>query len=179
MENKEIVNTQKAIPIVLLLCNPYLFITSQKVRDFLHPLISLSCHSKYGWLFCELNLKLPHQRQSARFFTEKILFPRRITVLLFQYNFENKLLKMFYNVISIQNCYFQSYFASNEDQLNRLLSNKGSACQCTRGGFYPWIQKITWRRKWQLTPVFWPEKSHGQRSLVGYSPGGHKDSDTT
>ena len=106
MENKEIVNTQKAIPIVLLLCNPHLFITSKKVRDLLHPLISLFCHSKYGWLFCELNLKLPHQRQSARFFTEKILFPRRITVSVFQYNFENKLLKMFYNVISIQNCYF-------------------------------------------------------------------------
>ena len=30
-----------------------------------------------------------------------------------------------------------------------------------------------WRRKWQLTPVFFPGKSHGQRSLVGYSPWGH------
>ena len=35
------------------------------------------------------------------------------------------------------------------------------------------------RRKWQLTPVFLPGKSHGQRSLVGYSPWGHKDSDMT
>ena len=31
-----------------------------------------------------------------------------------------------------------------------------------------------WRRKWQPTPVFLPGKSHGQRSLVGYSPRGHK-----
>ena len=31
-------------------------------------------------------------------------------------------------------------------------------------------RKILWRRKWQPTPVFSPEKSHGQRSLVGYSP---------
>ena len=30
----------------------------------------------------------------------------------------------------------------------------------------------------QLTPVFLPEKSHGQRSLVGYSPRGGKESDT-
>ena len=37
-----------------------------------------------------------------------------------------------------------------------------------------WIAKIPWRRKWQLTPVFLPGKSHGQRSLVGYSPRGHK-----
>ena len=29
------------------------------------------------------------------------------------------------------------------------------------------------------TPVFLPGESHGQRSLVGYSPWGHKESDTT
>ena len=36
-----------------------------------------------------------------------------------------------------------------------------------------------WRRKWQPTPVFLPGESHGWRSLVGYSPWGHKESDTT
>ena len=36
-----------------------------------------------------------------------------------------------------------------------------------------------WRRKWQPTPVFLPGGSHGQRSLVGYSPWGRKESDTT
>ena len=36
-----------------------------------------------------------------------------------------------------------------------------------------------WRRKWQPTPVFSPGKSHGQRNLVGYSPWGRKESDTT
>ena len=35
-----------------------------------------------------------------------------------------------------------------------------------------WLGKIPWRRKWQLTPVFLPRESHGQRSLVGYSPQG-------
>ena len=39
--------------------------------------------------------------------------------------------------------------------------------------------KIPWRRAWQPTPVFLPRESHGQRSLVGYSPWGHKESDTT
>ena len=38
---------------------------------------------------------------------------------------------------------------------------------------------ILWRRKWQLTSVFLPGKSHGQRSLVGCSPWCHKESDTT
>ena len=37
----------------------------------------------------------------------------------------------------------------------------------------------SWRRKWQSTPVFLPGKSHGQRSLVSYSPWGCKDSETT
>jgi len=34
--------------------------------------------------------------------------------------------------------------------------------------------KIPWRRAWQPTPVFLPGESHGQRSLVGYSPWGGK-----
>ena len=42
-------------------------------------------------------------------------------------------------------------------------------------GFDPCVRKIPWRRKWQPTPVFLPEESHGQRSLVGYSPWGHKE----
>ena len=34
----------------------------------------------------------------------------------------------------------------------------------------PWVRKIPWKRAWQLTPVFLPGESHGQRSLVDYSP---------
>ena len=48
-----------------------------------------------------------------------------------------------------------------------------------RPGFNPWVGKIPWRRKWQPTPVFLPGESHGRRNLVGYSPRGHKESDTT
>ena len=38
---------------------------------------------------------------------------------------------------------------------------------------------IPWRKAWQPTSVFLPGKFHGQRDLVGYSPCGHKESDTT
>ena len=34
-------------------------------------------------------------------------------------------------------------------------------------------------RKWQSSPALLPGKSHGQRSLIGYSPWGRKESDTT
>ena len=46
-------------------------------------------------------------------------------------------------------------------------------------GFDPWVRKIPWRREWQPTPVFLSGKFHGQRSLVGYSPWGYKELDTT
>ena len=46
-------------------------------------------------------------------------------------------------------------------------------------GSIPGSGKIPWRREWQPTPVFLPEESHGQRSLIGYSPWDCKESDTT
>ena len=61
-------------------------------------------------------------------------------------------------------------------------SGKEFTCQCRRckrRGFDPWVGKIPWRRKRQSTPVFLPRKFHGQRSLVGYSPCGHKELDIT
>ena len=59
------------------------------------------------------------------------------------------------------------------------LRDKEPTWQCKRHGFDPWVGKILWRRKWQPTPIFFPEKSLGQRSLAGYSPYGCKESDTT
>ena len=43
-----------------------------------------------------------------------------------------------------------------------------------RPGFDPWVGKIPWGRAWQRTPVFLPGEAHGQRSLAGYSPRGHR-----
>ena len=42
---------------------------------------------------------------------------------------------------------------------------------------YLWVQKILLRRVWQLTPVFFTRESHGQRSLMGFSPWDYKESD--
>ena len=57
-------------------------------------------------------------------------------------------------------------------------SGKELACQCRRPKslrFDPCMGKIPWRRAWQPPPVFLPGESHGQKSLVGYSPWSHKD----
>ena len=48
-----------------------------------------------------------------------------------------------------------------------------------RPRFNPWIGNIPWRREWLPTPVFLLGEFNGQRSLVGYSPWGCKESDTT
>ena len=50
---------------------------------------------------------------------------------------------------------------------------------CRRPEFDPWVGKVIWRRKCQSTPVSLPGESHGQRTLVGYSPWGRKELDAT
>ncbi|CAI9180654.1 unnamed protein product [Rangifer tarandus platyrhynchus] len=59
-------------------------------------------------------------------------------------------------------------------------SDKESTCQCRRRKrclFNPWVEKIAWSRKWHPIPVFLFGKFHEQRSLVGYSPRVHKESE--
>ena len=59
------------------------------------------------------------------------------------------------------------------------MPNALATPQGRRPGFDPWVGKIPWRSKRQPIPVLLPGKSHRLRSLVGYSPQGHKELDTT
>ena len=58
---------------------------------------------------------------------------------------------------------------------------KESACNAEerRDCFDPWVRKIPWRWAWLHTPGFLPGESHGQSSLMGYFPWGHKELDMT
>ena len=56
---------------------------------------------------------------------------------------------------------------------------KASAYNGRRSRFNLWVRKISWRRKWQPTPLFLPGKPPGWRSLVGYSLSGGKELDKT
>ena len=61
-------------------------------------------------------------------------------------------------------------------------SGKEPVCQCRRRmrlGSNLWVRKIPWRRALQPAPVFFLGKPHGQRTLEGDSPWGHKESDRT
>ena len=58
-------------------------------------------------------------------------------------------------------------------------ANAGEAGDAKDRGSIPGSGKIFWSMKWQPTPVFLPEKFHGQRSWVGYSLWGHKELDMT
>ena len=56
-------------------------------------------------------------------------------------------------------------------------SSKASVLWCS--AFFIVQHSHLWRRQWQPTPVLLPGKSHGRRNLVGWSPWGRKESDTT
>ena len=61
-------------------------------------------------------------------------------------------------------------------------SGKEPTCQCRRHkrhGFDPWVGKVLRKRACQPTPVFLSRESHRQRSLAGYSPWRHKESNMT
>ena len=64
-------------------------------------------------------------------------------------------------------------------QVALVVRNQPASVGDVRNVFSPWVGRIHCRRTWQPTPVFLPGEVHGQRSLVGYSPRGHKESDTT
>ena len=63
--------------------------------------------------------------------------------------------------------------------VNNFPGGSDICLKCGKPRFDPWIGKISWRRRWQPTPVLLPGIFHEWRSLVGYSPWGHKESDTT
>ena len=59
-----------------------------------------------------------------------------------------------------------------------MLKNPPTNAGHVRSWFDAWIGNISWSKKWQPAPVFLPGKFHGQRSLAGYNPWSHKESDT-
>ena len=68
-------------------------------------------------------------------------------------------------------CYYQGFPGGSDGK--KSASNAGGP------GFDLWIGKISWRREWLPSPVFWPGEFHGQRSLAGYVPWGHEELDMT
>ena len=71
------------------------------------------------------------------------------------------------------------FFSPMISLVAQMVKRLPTRTECGKPGFNPWVGKISWRRKWQPTPVFFPGKSHERKSLVGYSPWGHKKSDMT
>ena len=67
----------------------------------------------------------------------------------------------------------------NLPAVQEIACSAGDCLQFRRRGFDLWVGKIPRIRKWQLTPAFLLGKSHGQRSLAGYGPQGHKELDMT
>ena len=63
-------------------------------------------------------------------------------------------------------CFFKIFSSWSPDISIMNLLPQGSTgeefvCQCRRWGFHPWVDKIPWKKNWQISPIFLPEKSHG------------------
>ena len=71
------------------------------------------------------------------------------------------------------------FFFFNLTKLPWWLIQQRICLQCGRPRFNPWVRKMLWRREWLLTSVFLSGEFHGQRSLAGCSPWGHKESNMT
>ena len=76
---------------------------------------------------------------------------------------------------------FDSFGSNYTDSLGLpwWLRQESVCLQCGRPRFNPWVGRIPWRREWQPTAVLLPGKFRGLRSLVGDSPWGRKELDTT
>ena len=72
--------------------------------------------------------------------------------------------------------YYINIYLYGASQVAQMVKNH---LHCRRLKFDPWVVKIPWRREWLPTPVFLPGESHGQRSLMGYSPWSRKELDMT
>ena len=93
--------------------------------------------------------------------------------------FQNKGSKMF-SLAPL--CFWKFTVGWTPPGLPRWLSGKEYACQCRRFRrlwFDPWVGKVPWRRKSNPLQYSCLENPHGERSLVGYSPRGRKEWDTT
>ena len=66
---------------------------------------------------------------------------------------------------------------NNDQVMYKILTYYVGQMKCSIQNICDLILLNPWRRKWQPTPVFLPGGSYGQRSLAGYSPWGHKESD--
>ena len=118
------------------------------------------------------------EKNSGRLPLPPSYVPVMLSELSDRMTFMERIKNMFYTL------YFELFFPTyKEKKWNQFYSEvlgklgflmaqcgKESTCQCRRHRFYPLVRKIPWKRKWHSIPVFLPVKSHGQRSLLSYSP---------
>ena len=107
----------------------------------------------------------------------------------FPFSFVSRYIFMYFFISSLPHWLFSSmlfnlYIFSNLPvffMLFILVSRASLVAQMVKNcisGRRPGFE-IPWRREWEPTAVYLPRKSHGQRSLVGYSPRGYKELDMT
>ena len=115
-----------------------------------------------------------------------ILFKKNLSCPFFFYSSETPIIRILVHLIFSQRSLRLSpvlfilftLFCSSE-VISTILSSSSLICSSASDILLLILSRLFWRRKWQPTPVFLPGESHGRRSLVGCSPWGRTESDTT
>ena len=115
-----------------------------------------------------------------------ILFKKNLSCPFFFYSSETPIIRILVHLILSQRSLRLSpvlfilftLFCSSE-VISTILSSSSLICSSAPDILLLILSRVFWRRKWQPTPVFLPGESHGRRSLVGCSPWGCTESDTT
>ena len=162
------------------------FLPSLFLQVLVHRMECLDCLSHLEWSFCRkiinMNVFITHVeriKESGRGKRDE----NDISFKVFQQHEDIKILQKIRlylrTLISISYLLKYKFFLMSFNYVYSISGGK-PACQCRRHKrhwFNLWVGKIPWRRAWQPTLVFLPGESHGQKSLVGFSLCGCKESD--
>ena len=160
-----------------------IFLTQGLNSGLLHCRLILYCVSPQGRKLLELLILSIVDQSLFQYIKKSIIIQNVISEIDFCYQKDIDIARTTYS-ISFPSLYNRFMYISTENiwGFPGGTNGKEHTCQyrrCKRHAFNCWIRKIPWRRAWQPTPVSYPGESHGQRSLVGYSPQGLKESDMT
>ena len=127
-----------------------------------------------------LNTDVAKKKNHKRLMNCTLFYPFFFIIFLKSlYNYSKVILRLFQPVVTASNLtngWMVSLICRHSGACHLGSGSEGKESACMQE---TWACKIPWRRKWQLTPVFLSGELHGQRSLAGYGPWGHKELDMT
>ena len=180
----------------LLLCNcPTNLVAKNKIYLLCHSFCELGIQAWLYWVLCFTELHKPHSEGqltaaiSAEDSTEKDLLASSLTYMVVVRDSSSWVFALRPPSVPCHVSLSGEYPTTSEwgSQEEEIVPAKDNISKTKATDllphyfalFYLLVRSKAWRRKWQPPPVLLPGKSHRWKSLIGYSPWGRKELDTT